>query len=333
MRVSTTIDMNGIDKVRMGALLFVSCLLPLLYGHAIFVKQSRCAGDLSLANPDEDPEVVWNKTPPTIKYVALQAGGWAICMCIVLGSMVFFEPGCEKSLCKSFSLVMVWWQFVWYGGMLGRIDAADTFKRDLMAYFKKETIQEIVLGSIFAYLGFFAGGHEPERTLINDMNTTDKVRMGFLGFISCLLPLLYGHAIFVNQSRFAGDLSLADPNENQEDVWANTPATTKYVAIQSGGWATCMCIVMGSMLLFEPGCAKSLCKSFSLCMVFWQFVWYGGMLGRIDADGAYTTPLQTQTDAQETVTFKRDFMAYFKKETIQEIVLFSIFGFLGFIKS
>lgn len=321
-------DPDTVDKARVGFLGFIACLLPLVYGHAIFCKHSRFAADLALANPAQTAELVWAQTPPTVKYVAIQAGGFAVCMCIIIGGMLAFQPGCEQALCKSVALVMVYWQLVWYGGMLGRIDAADEYKRDCMAYFKKETIQEIVLGSIFAYLGFIAIGSEDDADKKHDYATIDKVRMGFLVFVCCLLPSLYGHAIFFKQSKLAGgDLSLADPNDNPEEVWAKTPATTKYVALQAGGWATCMCIVMAGALGFAPECNKALCKCFSLTMVWWQLVWYGGMLGRIDAEGTYD-PIDAQSS---TSAFKRDWMAYFKKETIQEIVLGSVFGYLGFI--
>eukprot|EP00747_Dinoflagellata_sp_TGD_P217662 gnl/TRDRNA2_/TRDRNA2_90033_c0_seq1.p1 gnl/TRDRNA2_/TRDRNA2_90033_c0~~gnl/TRDRNA2_/TRDRNA2_90033_c0_seq1.p1 ORF type:complete len:153 (+),score=25.48 gnl/TRDRNA2_/TRDRNA2_90033_c0_seq1:46-504(+) len=147
---------STLDIVRMSLLSFVIFVLVANYGVAIFCKPSRFCGDLSLADPEADPVEVWQATPATAKYVALQSGGWAMCMCIVMGSMMVFQPGCEKALCKSFSLIMVFWQFVWYGAMLNKIDALDTYKRSFMAFFKKETIQEIVFFLVFGYLGFIA---------------------------------------------------------------------------------------------------------------------------------------------------------------------------------
>jgi len=55
--------------------------------------------------------------------------------------MLIFEPGCEAGLCKGITLMFVNWQVVWYGAVWGKIDANDTYKRDWVAYFKKETAQ------------------------------------------------------------------------------------------------------------------------------------------------------------------------------------------------
>ena len=68
--------------------------------------------------------------------------------------MMVFEPGSEKAICKCFFLLMVMWQFFWYGAMLHHVDYNNGPKKVWSDYFKKETGQEIFLGSVFMYLGF-----------------------------------------------------------------------------------------------------------------------------------------------------------------------------------
>eukprot|EP00927_Polykrikos_kofoidii_P052711 TRINITY_DN46632_c0_g1_i1.p1 TRINITY_DN46632_c0_g1~~TRINITY_DN46632_c0_g1_i1.p1 ORF type:complete len:157 (-),score=16.10 TRINITY_DN46632_c0_g1_i1:38-508(-) len=147
---------STVNVIRTVLLSLIVVLLTLIYSHAIWLKPSRFVSDLAFAEPGADAQEVWDSTPAAAKGTSIQTGGWVICLMIFIGGMMIFEPGCQKALCKCFALIMVFWQLVWYGAMHGRIDRMDVYQRDFMAYFKKETIQEIVLFVIFGYLGFIA---------------------------------------------------------------------------------------------------------------------------------------------------------------------------------
>jgi len=140
----------------------------------------------------------------------------------------------------------------------------------------------------------------------------------------------YINGIFFDQTCFAGDLTVPEPNKNDDGdphslaskgeiaatLWANTPPVTKCSSIKSGGWMISLCVVMSGMLYFLPGCEQSLCKCLALIMIWWQLVWYCGMLDKIDHD-------------VEDNKSRRYFRDYFWKESHVECILFLVFYSLG----
>lgn len=147
-----------VDSARIWFVRFVGTLLTILYGtatlynHTMFVKEFA----KPLETEGETAEELWRRTPTVSKSIAVQSGGWCVCFSFTILAMTFLEPGCERGLCKCFALAMLWWNCVWYGGMFKRVDFNDHCKRPWTNWFKTESMQEIVLFSIAAYLGFIA---------------------------------------------------------------------------------------------------------------------------------------------------------------------------------
>lgn len=152
--------------------------------------------------------------------------------------------------------------------------------------------------------------------MIIDLGTT---AMGFrIGFLTlfCLVGLMYLTAAFLNPVMYVADLMVA-PEENPAAVWASMSPSARHAAMAQSGWFTAMNIVGYGMFVCEGGTVlKSLCKCYSLIFVMWQPFWYLGCVGRVDYDSE---------DKKKTA------MDYFKKESIQEIVLFIVFFILGFL--
>jgi hypothetical protein len=154
---STTRIMDAPDTAqgfRIGMITLFS-LVNLLYLYGSFVDNTAFVDKFAVA-PDETstPAKVWAEMHPDARHAAMSQGGWFTAVNILAYGMMVFEPGSEKSMCKCLFLLMVMWQFFWYGAFLNNVDYNNGPKKTWFDYFKKETIQEIVLGTIFFVLGF-----------------------------------------------------------------------------------------------------------------------------------------------------------------------------------
>lgn len=315
-----TSEYNWVDNCRVGFPRFIGALLSLLYGQATL--GNHLAFITTFGKPCLDPEnketteSIWARTPSEARGSAVSSGGWCVGWAITVFSMTFFEPGCQRGLCLSLMCCFIWWNVVWYGAMLGRVDVDDERKLPAMNWFKAESIQEIVLIAIFGYLVFFAGDGAATAPKLAGTNM-DTARIWVIRFMGGLLTLLYGAATLGKQTMFVSDLSkpLVTEGSDPAEIWRRTPTVSKHSAVSSGGWCVCLSLTMLLMTFVEPGCEKGLCKCFALVMVWWQCVWYTGMLNRVD----FNDPI------------KRPWTNWFKAETIQEIVIFCVTGYLGFV--
>lgn len=166
--------------------------------------------------------------------------------------------------------------------------------------------------------------------------------MGGLAVIALIMTLNYALPIFGKQSDLVSKsrLAIADPDADPDLVWENMHSHGKIAAIEMAAlWVQLLVISTWCMLSFQPNCNQTLCKLVTIIFLSWQPVWYLGMMGRIDdVNGPASTSLVGQgtsaaregTDDQNVRGFKRDAMWYLKNETIMEVSLSVIFGYLGF---
>lgn len=128
--------------------------------------------------------------------------------------------------------------------------------------------------------------------------------------IGLLLLVMYSRAIYLDPPVFVGQLcGLCMPQkETPAEVWKATSTQIKGAVYQTGGWAAAFA-VMVIWLSFQPQGQKGLCKGVAIAFMLWQFFWY------VRIYPVSTTPLTT----------------IFLKESLQEIIFISGFGYLGFI--
>lgn len=317
-----TSEYNWVDNGRVGVPRAMGLLLVVLYGqatlynHCSFVDYALFAKPVADPDSKESAEERWAQTPTVARGAAVSAGGWAVCYGLTIFCMTIFEPGCQRGLCITVMLCLgVWWQICWYGAMLGRIDIDDERKVPAKNWFLAETIQEIVISSICGFLVFFAKG--AAFSPVPPGTSMDSVRTWFVRFVGSLLIILYGAATLCNHHMFVRDFAkpLLIEGSNVEDIWRTTPTASKHIAVQSGGWCVCFALTIVAMTFLEPGCERGLCKCWALAMLWWNCVWYAGMFNRVDFNDHC----------------KRPWTNWFKTESIQEFVLFTISGYLGFI--
>jgi len=138
----------------------------------------------------------------------------------------------------------------------------------------------------------------------------------FMIMLFSLVNLLYLQASFVDNAAFVDRFAVApDQTSTPAKVWAQMHPDARHAAMSQGGWFCMVNILSYGMMVFEPGCEKSICKCLFFVMVGWQFFWYGAFLNNVDYNNG---PKKVWSD-------------YAKKETGQEIFLGAIFLYLGFI--
>lgn len=317
-------DYNWVDTARAVYARFTGCVLFFLYSTAAIFFHTRFVDFTALAGPTEPPDgsserppaiEIWAETPTPARGACVSTGGWGVAYGMTMFCMTFFEPGCQRAQCICCIIMLLWWQVPWYVGMYNNIDKDDDIKLPWTNFFKKETLAEIINAIIAAVFVFCQGSHKewqaPDEVTVNDNIRTWAIRiMCSLMFLWYTFVCLYKHTAAVGElaKEFVTD-------EDPDAVWLKTPTAAKFSALEGVGWGTQFFSLMVAMSFLAPGCEKGLCKCFAMVMIWWNIVWYIGMLGRVDFNDSNKTP----------------WISYFKQETIMEIVLFSGFGYLGFI--
>lgn len=318
----STSEYVWVDSWRMGVARAIGSVLTLLYGQATLYNHLSFVDFALFARPCADPDSAettegrWSRTPTESRGAAVSAGGWAVCLGITLVCMTFFEPGCQRGLCVTVALWCCWWQVVWYGAMLGRVDVDDERKLPWKNWFLSESMQEIVMVALCVYFVYFAGkGEASLRT--RAASDADAIRTCFLRSLCALLMATYGLATMCKPTLLVKDLAkpLFIEGSDPDEIWRNTPTASKHSAKISGGWAFSFALTVFAMTFLEPGCERGLCKCFALAMLWWQCVWYTAMLNRVDFNDAY----------------KRPWTNWLVRESPLEIVILVISGYLGFI--
>lgn len=150
--------------VRVIMLVFVSSLLTAMQTYNyLFNNPAYASMELGMVDPrGQDDQAVWDKTPTHSKILTLEQAGWVTCLTAVIASMLIFEPGCDRALCIGMSLVMMWWNCVWYLGVYGHVDVDGDYKVQWYDIAKNEAPFEIPFILLFGFLGCISWGQEED---------------------------------------------------------------------------------------------------------------------------------------------------------------------------